>query len=193
MTTVSSVVAGVSRQTRRRVIISALALLLLCSVACGVAVEASPGAGGPARDLAPTPPAATPSGHQFTATLEVTGAVTQSRSFTMDLTGLPSCSALADGAYDGTAMVPFPHAGTLRLDWNMDRYPGPGTYTDPSSFANSVDLTVPTGGELDEYQEVPGSVLSLTVNPDASGSATFQDLQDWQNHSVSGSETWTCG
>jgi hypothetical protein len=74
----------------------------------------------------------------------------------------------------------------------MDHNPGPGTYTDPSLFANSVDLRASDDGAPDQFAEVPGSVLSVTVSSDASGTATFQNLQDWQSLPVRGSENWTC-
>jgi hypothetical protein len=169
---------GIHAAARRSLLGTGGALLLMGCAGCGGSAS-----------VASVPTSAT---HQFTATLTVTGALTKSADFTMDLTGMPSCATLAQVGYAGTALIPVPATGTLELIWTMNHYPGPGTYTDPSLFAGSVLLDAPYGAGTDQFAEVTGSVLSLTVNADGSGSATFQNLQDAQSVSVSGTETWTC-
>lgn len=128
--------------------------------------------------------------HQFAATLTVTGAVKFTLSFTFSLSVLPACSALAKtGFSSNTWSIPQPLTQDSKLNWNVQPYTGPGTYSDPKTFGDSVELTGPKG---DEYDQVDSSVLSITVNADGSGSATFKNLQDSDAKSVSGSETWTC-
>jgi hypothetical protein len=128
--------------------------------------------------------------HQFTATLTVTGAVKFTLSFTQSLSVLPACSALAKtGFSSNTWSIPQPNTQDSKLNWNVQPYTGPGTYSDTSTFGNSVELTGPKG---DEYDQVDSSVGSVTVNADGSGSATFKDLEDSDAKAVSGSETWTC-
>lgn len=111
----------------------------------------------------------------------------------MSLTDLPSCSSLAqNGAGDQTWSLPSSDSETSYLNWNVQPYTGPGTYTDPSVFENSVELDAPYQGTVDEFDQVSASVLSVTVNSDGSGSPTFQHLQDGDQLPVNGSETWTC-
>ncbi len=128
--------------------------------------------------------------HQFTATLTVTGAVKFTLPFTLSLSVLPACSALAQtGFTDKTWSIPQPNTQDSKLNWNVQPYTGPGTYSDVATFGNSVELTGPKGTQ---YDQVDSSVLSVTVNADGSGSATFKNLQDSDEKAVSGSETWTC-
>ena len=128
--------------------------------------------------------------HQFVATLTVTGAVKFTLTFTDSLSVLPACSALAKtGFSSNTWSIPQPNTQDSKLNWNVQPYTGSGTYSDPATFGNSVELTGPKG---DEYDQVDSSVGSVTVNADGSGSATFQNLQDSNEKAVSGSETWTC-
>jgi hypothetical protein len=128
--------------------------------------------------------------HQFTATLTVTGAVKFTLTFTQPLSVLPVCSEIAKIGFTGkTWSIPQPNTQDSKLNWNVQPYNGPGTYSDTKTFGNSVQLTGPKG---DEYDQVDSSVGSVTVNADGSGSATFQNLQDSLSKAVSGSETWTC-
>ena len=78
---------------------------------------------------------------------------------------------------------------TFLLTWDVLTYTGPGTYT--GATANSVDLTA--GGQQYVGLTPTSAVLSVTVNADGSGSATFSNLQSQATQAaVSGSETWTC-
>lgn len=128
--------------------------------------------------------------HQFAATLTVTGAVKFTLPFTQPLSVLPACSEIAQTGFTGeTWSIPQPNTQDSKLNWNVQPYTGPGTYSDPATFGNSVELTGPKGTE---YDQVDSSVLSVTVNADGSGTATFKNLQDSDEKVVSGSETWTC-
>ena len=138
----------------------------------------------------PTTGAVSGGTHQFTATLTVTGAVKFTVTFTQPLSALPACSSLAKtGFSSNTWSIPQPVTLDSSLNWNVEPYTGPGTYSDPTTFQNSVELTGPKG---DQYDQVDSSVGSVTVNADGSGSATFKDLEDSDAKAVSGSETWTC-
>ena len=150
--------------------------------------SSAPGATSQAAN--PTTGAVSGGSHQFAATLTVTGAVKFTLSFTQSLSVLPACSALAKtGFSSNTWSIPQPNTQDSKLNWNVQPYTGPGTYSDTSTFGNSVELTGPKG---DEYDQVDSSVGSVTVNADGSGSATFKDLEDSDAKAVSGSETWTC-
>jgi hypothetical protein len=128
--------------------------------------------------------------HQFTATLTVRGAVSFTLTFTQPLSVLPACPEIAKTGFTGkTWSIPQPNTQNSKLNWNVQPYNGPGTYSDPKTFGNSVELTGPKG---DEYDQVDASVLSVTVNGVGAGAATFQNLQDSDEKSVSGVETWTC-
>ena len=128
--------------------------------------------------------------HQFTATLTVTGEVKFTLSFTQSLSVLPACSEIAKTGCTGkTWSIPQPNTQDSKLNWNVQPYAGPGTYSDAATFGNSIELT---GLKGDEYDQVDSSVGSVTVNADGSGSATFKNHQDSDEKAVSGSETWTC-
>ena len=171
------------------------ALLLLCASACGASSVASSSsgaaAGGAVSSAAST--AAASGSHEFTATLKVTGTVTQSSTFTETLEFLPACSTLASTGESGTWSIPIDTSeDTFSLNWNITPYTGPGTYTDPNSFQDSVEVDAPYQGTTDEFDQVSGTSLSITVKSDGSGSASFSNLQDGDQLPVSGSETWTC-
>ncbi|MGD0409793.1 MAG: hypothetical protein ABSB34_12495 [Candidatus Limnocylindrales bacterium] len=128
-------------------------------------------------------------GREFVTTLKVTGSVTQSVDFTETLALLPACSVLAQTGFGGTWSIPQSlTSSALVLSWNIKPYSGPGTFTKRAAFAGSVELDTTT----DQFTPVAASVLSITVNPDGSGSATFSKLKDGLGGTVSGSETWTC-
>jgi hypothetical protein len=185
-----------STPARRGLVGGAAGLLLLCATGCGGSTVAPSLTAGTPTGSAATPAASTSAAsgtHEFRATLQVTGTVTQSTSFTMSLTDLPSCSSLAQtGAGSETWSVPISNSTTFFLNWNVTPYTGPGTFTDPTLFQNSVELDAPYQGTVAEFDQVSGSVLSITVKSDGSGSATFSDLQDALSNTISGSETWTC-
>jgi len=129
--------------------------------------------------------------HEFTATLTVTGAVTKTVNFTQGLPNLPPCATLAKTGFSGaTWSIPQANSAAEMLNWNVDPYNGPGTYSDVSTYHNSVALTDQASGT--EYDPVDASVMSVIVKADGSGSATFKNLQDSDGNAVSGSETWTC-
>jgi hypothetical protein len=181
-----------SRRVRRHLIAGAGALVLLCTAACGAASSTAPATGTPAQGAATATPASSGS-HEFKGTLTVTGTVSQSLNFTQDLSVLPSCSDLAATGMAGqTWSIPQPSSQAFSLNWNITPYSGPGTFTDPSLFQDSVDLNVPYQGSDDQFDQVDGTTLSITVSSDGSGSATFQNLQDGDQLPENGTETWTC-
>jgi hypothetical protein len=128
--------------------------------------------------------------HEFKATLTVSGATKQTETFTENLSVLPACSVLAKTGAGGTWSLPAGGSTSFVLNWNVSKgFNGPGTYTDPADFEGSVELDA----NSEEFDPVPSSVLSVTVKPDGSGSATFQNLQDqYSQAAVNGTETWTC-
>ncbi|MFI5461516.1 MAG: hypothetical protein ACHRXM_39490 [Isosphaerales bacterium] len=153
------------------------------------ATTAPGGAGSSNAALGPTSGPVSGGGHEFVATLKVTGSITQSVDFTETLSVLPACSILAQTGFTGTWSIPEPSISrALVLNWNVTPYSGPGTFTKRAVFAGSVELDTAT----DQFTPVAASVLSITVNPDGSGSATFSKLKDGLGASVNGSETWTC-
>ena len=176
---------------------AALVIAACSSSTASAPVTNGPALAGPTSAPGSTSQAANPTtapvsggSHQFTATLTVTGAVKFTATFTQPLSVLPACSALAKtGFSSNTWSIPQPNTQDSKLNWNVQPYTGPGTYSDPKTFGNSVELTGPKG---DEYDQVDSSVGSITVNADGSGSATFKNLQDSDEKAVSGIETWTC-
>jgi hypothetical protein len=176
----------------RAVIGFALACCVALVSACSSSSTAtgSPNTTAPSSQVARSTSGAVSGGaHEFDATLQVTGAVTQSLNFSQALTDLPACSALAQSGFQGTWSIPQPNSTTFSLTWNVTPYMGPGTYTDASTYEGSVELDA-NGVEFDA---LPESVMAVTVNADGSGSATFQNLQDeYTGNSVDGSETWVC-
>ena len=186
------------RRTAARV--AAGAVVALVVAACGSsAASGYPGLGNPGVGAGPTSLASVlnqvlnasaggDGSHEFKATLQVTGSVTQSLNFTETLSVLPPCSTLAKTGFGGTWSIPQPNTGSVKLNWNVTPYSGPGTFTTKSLFKGSVELDTAT----DQYSPVAASVLSITVNADGSGSASFQKLKDGYGGVVSGTETWTC-
>jgi hypothetical protein len=129
------------------------------------------------------------SAHEFSGTLSVSGATTQTATFTETLENLPACSVLAKTGADGTWSIPQPDSNTFSLNWNISPYSGPGTFTNPSDFQDSVELDA--AGQ--EFDPVASSTLLITVNADGSGSAKFSNLQNqYTQAAVNGTETWTC-
>jgi hypothetical protein len=178
--------------------IVALASVALLIAACGsssTATDATNLGGGPSQAAGATTGAVSGGTHAFAATLSVTGAVTKSASFTESIAGRPACAAFAQDGIPGTAANPklwyLPNNPdyTFLMTWDVLTYTGPGTYT--GSSANSVSLAA--AGEQFAALTSTSSTLSVTVNADGSGSATFSNLQDQATKAaVSGSETWTC-
>jgi hypothetical protein len=188
-----------TRRSPKKVVVSSVAVLGLLAAACSSsAATGYPGAGNPGGGAGATSLASALNqvlsanggggSHEFTATLQVTGSVTQSANFTETLSVLPPCSTLAKTGFGGTWSIPQPNTGSVKLNWNVTPYTGPGTFATKSQFKGSVELDTAT----DQYSTVPATVLSITVNADGSGSATFQKLKDGYGGVVSGSETWTC-
>jgi len=139
----------------------------------------------------PTIAAVAGGSHEFSATLTVSGALTKTVNFTQGLANLPPCATLAKTGFAGaTWSIPLPNSAAETLNWNVTPYNGPGTYSDASTYENSVELTDQASGT--EYDPVDASVMSVIVKVDGSGSATFQNLEDTDGNAVNGSETWTC-
>jgi len=185
----------------RAVVALSLACCIVAVSACGssstatgstaTAANATNGAVPTSQAASPTSaPAAGGGTHQFKATLTVTGAVKKTVDFTQPLTALPPCATLAQTGFSGTWSIPQPNSSDFKLNWNVDGYKGPGTYADASAYDNSVEFD---GASGEEFDQVDASVLSVTINADGSGTATFQKLQDqMMDKSVNGTETWTC-
>jgi len=110
------------------------------------------------------------SSHEFSATLTTTGAVKKTEKF--------ADSLLVGGS------------SSFGLNWNVSKgFKGPGTYTNPKGFQDSVELTAPAG----QFDPLGSSVLSVKVDANGSGEATFKNLEDaYSNAFVSGTEKWTC-
>ena len=185
----------------RQATVALLAVVCICLVAaCGSSAGATAASGaasssGPASQGPSTAPeGVSGSTHEFSATLEVTGAVTQTASFTQNLGGRPACPDFAQAGIAGNGpsalwYLPNNPDSTFLMTWDVLTYKGPGTYSDPS--ANSVSLSA--GGQV--FDQWPTSVVSVTVNADGSGSSSFQNLHPYPQAStamVSGTETWTC-
>jgi hypothetical protein len=178
--------------------IVALASVAFLIAACGsssAATDATNLGGSSTQAAGATTGAVSGGTHQFSATLSVTGAVTKSASFTEGIAGRPACAAFAQAGIPGTGANPkvwyLPNNpdSTFLMTWDVLTYTGPGTYT--GSSANSVNLGA--GGQQFVALTATSSTLSVTVNADGSGSATFSNLQNQATKvAVSGSETWTC-
>jgi hypothetical protein len=178
--------------------IVALASVALLIAACGSSSAATDATnlGGSSSQAADASAGAVSGGtHEFSATLSVTGAVTKSASFTEGIAGRPACAAFAQAGIPGTGVNPklwyLPNNpdSSFLMTWDVLTYAGPGTYT--GSAANSVNLGA--GGQQFVALTATSSTLSVTVNADGSGSATFSNLQNQTTKAaVSGTETWTC-
>jgi hypothetical protein len=178
--------------------IVALASVALLIAACGsssTATNATNVGGSPSQAAGHSTGAVSGGTHEFTATLSVTGTVTKSASFNQSIAGRPACAAFAQAGIPGTAAnsklwyLPNNPDYTFLMTWDVMTYTGPGTYT--GSSANSVNLGA--GGQQFVALTPTSSTLSVTVNADGSGSATFSNLQNQGTKAaVSGTETWTC-
>lgn len=185
---------------RFRLILVGAALLVAACGSSATSVPATNGsnqagatnaAGSTSQAANPTTVPVADGTHEFTATLTVTGAVAKTVNFTQGLPYLPPCATLAKTGFTGaTWSIPQGNSAAEMLNWNVSPYNGPGTYSDVSTYENSVELTDQASGT--EYDPVDASVMSITVNADGSGSATFKNLQDTDGNAVNGSETWTC-
>ena len=177
--------------------IVALASVALLIAACGsssTATDATHLGGGPSQAAGATTGAVSGSTHAFAATLSVTGAVPKSASFTESIAGRPACAAFAQagiaaGIHPKVWYLPNNSDSSFLMTWDVLTYTGPGTYTDPSTLSVSLSAA----GDQFVALTPTSSTLSVTVNADGSGSATFSNLQDQATKAaVSGSETWTC-
>ena len=178
-------------RVRRVLLGAAAALFIVGAAACGSSSAGS--LSGPSSLSSALSSAASSGTHEFSASLSATGTVTQSTTFTETLEFLPSCSTLAKSGESGTWSIPQSLTNTsFTLNWNVTPYTGPGTYTDPKAFQDSVELDAPYQGSSDAFDQVSGTSLSITVNSDGSGSAKFTNLQDNDGLDESGTETWTC-
>ena len=177
--------------------IVALASVALLIAACGsssTATDTANMAGSSSQAAGATTGAVSGGTHAFAATLSVTGAVTKSASFTESIAGRPACAAFAQagiaaGVHPKVWYLPNNSDSSFLMTWDVLTYTGPGTYADPSTL--SVSLAA--AGEQFVALTPTSSTLSVTVNADGSGSATFSNLQDQATKAaVSGTETWTC-
>jgi len=71
-------------------------------------------------------------------------------------------------------------------------YHGPGTYTGAALNATQMDVDTRPGDEETHIFAFPTGIGTMIVNPDASGSFKFTELQDPGDVRISGQVTWTC-
>jgi hypothetical protein len=176
----------------RRGLLGAAAILIVAgAAACGTS---SNPASSIANAVSSALSGAASSGtHEFSASLSITGTVSKSTTFTETLEFLPACASLAKTGFSGVWSLPVPaSANATYLNANVETYTGPGTYSNQSVFQDSVTLYAPYQGTIDEFNQVSGSNVSVTVNSDGSGKATFTMLQDNDQLNENGTETWTC-
>jgi len=186
---------SVRRSVAGIVALASVALLVAACGSSGTPTNVSNPGGASSQGAGATTGGVSGGTHEFTATLSVTGAVTKSASFTEGIAGRPACAAFAQAGIPGTGVNPklwyLPNNPdyTFLMTWDVMTYTGPGTYT--GSAANSANLAA--GGQQFVALTATSSTLSVTVNADGSGSATFSNLQNQATKAaVSGTETWTC-
>ena len=190
-------VSRVSSPSLARTVRVALALAFVAVPACHHDAD-KPAAGSSSGSSAPAavkPPSTGGGGVTLHATLTLTGQVSGTATFTQRNTDVASCSAYA--ASTDKLMLPRDDGAKLgngqkvELDDGPEHYHGPATYAAVDLDQASATLTI---GDTDEsYQPAAkDSTRSLTVKPDGSGSYTFGNWHDPDDHVESGSLTWTC-
>ncbi len=176
--------------------------LLFAALGCVVSLSACSSSKGGSG----TTTTSTPSGPTYNGTATV-GENTLAFTSTSGGYGGGSCSAGAKSG-NGTAgpgLWQLPSYGgsnqnpQAEINAMIQSYKGPGTYTGSQYVVDvSAMSTAPTNGlpnsALPDTNWLPSSssVLSITVNADGSGSASFTNLQTSGQAPVRASETWTC-
>lgn len=145
------------------------------------------------------------------ATVTVSGGVNFSGSYDA-LMPVGSCADVAKngtgrpGQYGGPVFyVPIPPqqrdgssgsvsggVHTFSTDAAAAPYRGPGSYTGKQLSATQLAADNPPGDQETHLFAFPDAIGTLKVNADASGSFTFQGLQDAGSMKVSGQVVWTC-
>lgn len=178
----------------------------LALAACGGGANSTPGAGSGANTnasgSAPTQAASSAGGTSggsggavFSGTINVTGSVTASGSWTDTNEAWPQgCHDWATTSRAGAGPLNVPGPGGpmdenvsghhLGIAFVLPGYTGPGTFT---TGVSNTGLNV-------DYHVYTAAGYKLVINGDGSGSLTFSNAADPLNSSavISGSETWTC-
>jgi hypothetical protein len=81
---------------------------------------------------------------------------------------------------------------TFATDAAAFPYRGPGTYTGSGLNATEMEVDTRPGDQETHIFAFPTSIGTLTVNPDASGSFQFSNLEDPGSVRISGKVTWSC-
>jgi hypothetical protein len=71
-------------------------------------------------------------------------------------------------------------------------YHGPGTYTGSALNATQMDVDTRPDDQETHIFAFPTGVGTMIINPDASGSFKFTELEDPGSVRISGQVTWTC-
>jgi hypothetical protein len=107
--------------------------------------------------------------------------------------GAPTCS---DAARHGNApaftrfVVAMGSGGGVYGGLQVDRYRGPGRYTTTALRMDEVLLTI-SHDEV-EFHRTAGSVVTMTVTADGSGTASFTGYRALDGRPLGGSLHWSC-
>jgi hypothetical protein len=81
---------------------------------------------------------------------------------------------------------------TFSTDAGALPYHGPGTYTGKAINATQMDVDTPPGSEDRGIFAFSENIGTIIINPDASGSFQFNELQDPNSVTIYGKLVWTC-
>jgi hypothetical protein len=142
------------------------------------------------------------------ASVAISGGISFTGSFDDPLI-VPTCADVAKGGTNlpgssggATFAVPIPPGSggdpgpvgghTFATDAAAFPYHGPGTYTGSGLNATSMEVDTRPGDQETHIFAFPTGIGTLIVNPDASGSFQFSNLEDPGSVRISGKVIWSC-
>ncbi len=131
------------------------------------------------------------------ASLRTTGALTASDSYTITTgpNGVASCRLAALSGDSALRQFVIRGPGTLAAPvyflFRTVAYRGPGTYRQPDDVRPESIAAVISRASVDFYP-APGSRVTMSINPDASGHASFTSFVSNDGRTLSGTVRWIC-
>jgi len=129
-------------------------------------------------------------------TVVTTGAVSESATYTVTTgpQGAASCAAAAETGNSSprqfTVRGPGSRVAPLYFEFRTIAYHGPAKYEQRAVKFDSVLAMV--GGKSVYFERAPDSRVSMTVDQDGSGTASFASFVSSDGRSLNGVATWRC-
>ena len=162
-----------------------------------------------------TAPAREPADERFGVvmhgTVSISGGINFTGSFDTPRLGIRTCADAAKigtnnrgrpGVWSFQVPIPPPNPGgnpgsvsgghTFSTDAGALPYHGPGTYTGKAINATQMDVDTPLGSEEKGIFAFSEDIGTIVINPDASGSFQFNEVQDPNGVTLTGKLVWTC-